>query len=622
MNHHVTRALCVLCLVSVSAIAGPLEPPQGPVRSTMKPLDALEPRIALNDLMGDEGATVLVTAPGQYYLRGDLVGEPGKHGIRIVAGGDVRIDLNGFSLTGVPGSLNGIDMTRPAGAGASSLRVRCADGSCRSTISGWGGDGVRTENVIYCECTHLAVDNNRGNGITHLHGESIIHRDIATRSNDGHGVCVVTPPDLAPTQRVDHNWVGQKSRNNGRAGLHVTASKKGYDHYQARSDLSRNGEGGIVIVEDATLPDGLGVSQIALNDVSCSANTGDGVLISIPCASPTTITFEEVRCVDNTGDGLEIDAYGTAMPHFGSACAIRDCHFSSNGENGVRSENPLHTESTVCSENALYGARVSGGDESTQMLCGMTTHLISNGGGGALCGPGRFAGVALSVSDNGGPGIEVRGGCLLLTDSSVTNNQAQGVLVDGTLNVVSSNFRRNRGSGGECINGQCVMEDAVSEFNGTEPETDAGFLFTDVSSVIMRRCVARENAGDGVRASSGVGPIRWMSPEMLSARNTRNGISLSNCAGAVLERCVTSGNTGIGMFLDASCTDGRIERCTSTNDGGGGIWVTGAGHLVLGCQATENAQGAFFFGADVIAAPQITGQQIVSNRNADANIVY
>lgn len=81
-------------------LAGPLNPPAGPVASTPGP----EPRIAINEVNtpGDNDATpstFKIIQPGSYYLAGNLAGAVGKDGIEIAAS-NVTIDLNGFTLSG------------------------------------------------------------------------------------------------------------------------------------------------------------------------------------------------------------------------------------------------------------------------------------------------------------------------------------------------------------------------------------------------------------------------------------------------------------------------------------------------------------------------------------------
>lgn len=99
-------------LVGVAAIAsaargGPLSPPPGPVTSTGKPLDQLEPRIDVLTLAGNAAAMHVISQPGSYYLSANLNVPAGKSGILITVS-NVTLDLKGFTIKGVDGALNAI----------------------------------------------------------------------------------------------------------------------------------------------------------------------------------------------------------------------------------------------------------------------------------------------------------------------------------------------------------------------------------------------------------------------------------------------------------------------------------------------------------------------------------
>src|ERR1043165_4734262 len=103
----------VVCLAALGLVdwlyAGNINPPAGPVTSTMKPLDQVEPRTALTATTTPGTATAVfrITQPGSYYLAGSLAGVSGKSGVAIAAS-DVTLDLMGFRLLGVAGSLAGV----------------------------------------------------------------------------------------------------------------------------------------------------------------------------------------------------------------------------------------------------------------------------------------------------------------------------------------------------------------------------------------------------------------------------------------------------------------------------------------------------------------------------------
>ena len=150
-------AISILSALALAAtagllVAGPLNPPAGPVTSTYKTLTDVEPRIAINlaNTPGDTDSLFKITQPGSYYLTGNVTGVAGKHGIEIAAN-NVTLDLGGFSMTGVAGSLDGITSTD-----STVVDIAVRNGSVRT----WGnqgidfsnGTGVVVESVLVREC--------------------------------------------------------------------------------------------------------------------------------------------------------------------------------------------------------------------------------------------------------------------------------------------------------------------------------------------------------------------------------------------------------------------------------------------------------------------------------------
>jgi parallel beta-helix repeat protein len=107
---------------------GSLTPPGAP-GPTMLTLSQVEPRTPVDAVHTPGGGAFnfIIGNSGSYYLTTNIAGGSGRAGIEINAN-DVTLDLNGFSMTGSPGSLTAILVN----SGCTNVVVR------RGTIIGWG----------------------------------------------------------------------------------------------------------------------------------------------------------------------------------------------------------------------------------------------------------------------------------------------------------------------------------------------------------------------------------------------------------------------------------------------------------------------------------------------------
>lgn len=128
---------------------GSLTPP-GPPAPTMKSLSQIEPRTPILSL------PFTITNAGSYYLTTNLTGVSGTNGITIAAN-NVALDLNGFALLGVPGSIDAIIVET---SNQTNLIVR------NGNVSGWGGGGVFGNNAYNSLCEHVTVSDCAFDGIT------------------------------------------------------------------------------------------------------------------------------------------------------------------------------------------------------------------------------------------------------------------------------------------------------------------------------------------------------------------------------------------------------------------------------------------------------------------------
>lgn len=143
-------------ILAVPAFAGPIDPPAGPVAPTPGP----EPRIAVNtaNTPGDADSQFKITQPGSYYLAGNITGVSGRIGIEIAAS-NVTLDLNGFAMIGVPGSLVAIDGSANGVGGFFGITIR------NGSITNWSSVGVFLGSLVNVPTRHL-VENLEVNAVT------------------------------------------------------------------------------------------------------------------------------------------------------------------------------------------------------------------------------------------------------------------------------------------------------------------------------------------------------------------------------------------------------------------------------------------------------------------------
>lgn len=145
-------AALTVAATAVPALCGPMNPPAGAITSTMKTLDAVEPRTALSATAtpGDATSVYRITAPGSYYLTGNVSVPAGKSGI-VIASAGVTLDLSGFTITGVAGSANGIIDTAAATSGIS-VRNGVITGMGARGVSLMNGAGARVKDLSFTSC--------------------------------------------------------------------------------------------------------------------------------------------------------------------------------------------------------------------------------------------------------------------------------------------------------------------------------------------------------------------------------------------------------------------------------------------------------------------------------------
>ena len=279
-RHFVVLAALAAIGIHTAFSQGNLAPPGAPA-PTMKTLQQVEPRIEINavNTPGDADSNFRIAQPGSYYLSANVTGVSGRHGIEIAAN-DVTLDLNGFALNGVAGSLGGVTVT----ASVTALTVS------NGTVRGWGQSGIGAANARASIFEDLRVLSNGLGGL--FTGDNATVVRCTARSNTGHGFAV----------------------GSGSVIAHCTASTN------TDRGISAGGFGCSVSQCTANSNTGAGIfanrgSTVA--DCAARANGGDGIRLAGTCHA-----INNTANGNGTVDGAGIHVTGTECVLEGNKIAL------------------------------------------------------------------------------------------------------------------------------------------------------------------------------------------------------------------------------------------------------------------------------------------------------------
>lgn len=335
--------------VCLLASGGDLNPPAGPVAPTMKSLDEMEPRIAVNavNTPGDANSIYKITQPGSYYLTGNVMGSVSHFGVEISASG-VTLDLNGYELVGVPGSLDGV--TVPGGS-LQNIIVR------NGTVRGWGDHGVdlRAENV---ELASINASDNSAGGIRL--GDNNTARDCRVSNNSGIGI-------TTGNANVLTNCVA-----GGSTGVGIlTGTDCVVTNCVATGNLSSGFVAGagsrIVGCTARTNADGIigSAGGVLIADCTAMLNVGNGILLSSDSRATNNIAH------DNNAAGIRVD---------GSSNRVESNQCSDNGTGFFVNAAGNILRSNTCSGNTVNW-NVAAGNVCLIVQAATAGAILGNAGG-------------------------------------------------------------------------------------------------------------------------------------------------------------------------------------------------------------------------------------------------
>lgn len=413
----------------------------------MKSLDQVASTgIAINaaNTPGDSTDVYVISSPGAYYLTGNINGVSGKNGILINAK-NVSLDLNGFALLGVGGSLAAIT---DGGANHGNANIR------RGSILGWGGNGIDLSHSFGSNVSDLIVTSNGGIGVTL--GDTCVLRDSMIRVNGGDGV------DAGNNATVIHcSSVGSANGAGFSLGSDstLTACTANFNKSNGVSasvgcslcncSASQNAASGFVASDGAVL-----------NSCTAYKNATYGII----CGNGSQLTG--CGAYQNAGGGTVVAIFS------GNGSTLTDCAVSGNTVQYGILVNPFSTLVHCTASQNTSDQSISAGiiaDACTVTACtccnNMTTATVtSTTGMGIYCSGSNSLIEHCNCAYNSGDGINVLDSCVVRSNLASTNgksgihatgadsridgnevagNTGSGIQIDSTINVVIGNTARN-----------------------------------------------------------------------------------------------------------------------------------------------------------------------------------
>ena len=349
-------------------------------------LSHIEPRIPLDPPSPDDPmppastALLTITSPGSYFLTGNLNGGSGVYGIDIQSS-NVTLDLSGYSMVGLAGSLDAITST----TGGTNILI------ANGTIRGWGGDGIDGRTLNSVQIANVLVANCTGDGIAISRG---LIRDCQVRLCDGTGISVINGEGGVAECRVEE--CGGRGIDCGEFAAVKDCSSTGNTLEGIRlgrgstiedCTSTQNGRDGISVLNHGTV-----------RGCSAFSNSRDG----IRGGNRATVS----GCTTNTNGACGVYVTGSGV--------VESCSASLNGDVGIKTSSGV-ISGCDASDNTSHGIFCFG--EGTIADCSAT----ANGEVG-IYGQYFLAIRGCSASSNTGYGIQTGACCNLIEDCTASYN--------------------------------------------------------------------------------------------------------------------------------------------------------------------------------------------------------
>ncbi|MCA9309680.1 MAG: right-handed parallel beta-helix repeat-containing protein [Phycisphaerales bacterium] len=455
------RSLPVLaaCFAAGVLRAGDIVPPAGPVDSTMKTLEEVEPRtpIGPETTPAGFGAKYRITSPGTYYLTGNLVAAAGMDGLRIDSS-DVTVDLMGFTIQG-SGTAAGNTGIYSSALGDDYVHITIRNGF----VTGWSGSGVYLggednllEDLVIADCGGAGAFISSGttvqrcmvfntttsglnlganstvessivadcgtNGMTVGSGSVVtgciaygnVNNGIVTTDSGTISECVVTRNDLTGIIARRGQVSNCVAYGNLENGIHATRAVS-----ITSCTVSFNGSVGALIDAGSAAADGSLISGSIFR-----ANSGGGIMAGSHCTISGNAVWN-----NSGGSGIQVqddclitmnlfaDGHSGHGIQAGDTCRITNNHLVASPGSGIVAE----VDSTI--------------ERNSVVACGSIGISVDN----------RCRIVGNNCEGNGSLGIYTGARECTIHDNRVANNVLAGIRCNGDRNFVFANFARDNG---------------------------------------------------------------------------------------------------------------------------------------------------------------------------------
>lgn len=558
---------CVGALAAAAALAGPLSPPAGPPSPTMKTLDQIEPRRVLSSLPSSATAQFSITEPGQYYLTEDVSCPSGKSCIEVVCPGDVSIDLNGFSLVGAPGALDGISCPGPAGSapgtpggGGSGGSLAISGGEIKIKHKGWDGliyhrsasgssrirGFTRAVSVgsptgggyadVSISSLHL---DNCAQGIVHHNGQNVAHSSISsTCPGVSFSVSLDDVDAASPPSTRSYSASGLSVASSSSNGMFVSAPSAGGVLLTIRgSSFGRCASSGVSVVARQTQGATFGERMQAGVSSSSFSSCAVGLDISSPPGAGPHVKISEVSADSCSSVGVRVftDNLVEMNETFARGCAtgvhIKDAKLMLRSMNVVGGSSGLLLESV---DNAEC-VRVAVGD------------VTGDGVSATGCGKVSFQDFHFSSRP-----------------PAAGASSSSRALSAHQCDVVSISRASSLDCGSDAFSFSSCGKVNVQDLSITKRSSSS---FSSVRGIVFTDCSFTECVDVSISSCSSDG-IAHLSNAQQGALSTRRGIAER---GLKIFDCGGAGYRVQGTFSDGSSRDITLDRCVISSCAGGGF---------------------------------------------------